>query len=102
MKFIKPLIIVLLLGFSASGFSQNQEQSSIAEAEKQTVEITINTVKYFIPASKQDLRIDIFSIIGAKVATLNIKSGVGSTDVNLPQGYYIVKAEDTSRKIAVK
>jgi len=102
MKLLRILLITLLFGVSASGFAQSLGQNSVAESEKQTIEVTINSEKFYIPSAKQNIRVDVFSIIGAKVASFDIKSGIGESNVNLPQGYYIIKADNTSRKIAVK
>ena len=102
MKIFRIFFILLLLGVSASGFSQNLNQSTVADAEKQTIELTINNEKYNIPHSKLNTHVDVFSIIGTKVASIEVKSGVGEATATLPQGYYIIKADNTSRKIAVK
>lgn len=102
MKLIKIVILSLLLGASLPAFSQSLEQGVASEAEKQFVTVTINNEKYQLPSTKQDVRVDVYSIIGAKVANVDVKSGQGEAFVTLPKGYYIVRANNVSRKIAVK
>ncbi len=102
MKYIKTLLFSLLLAVSVSVFAEDGKQNSVSDADKQTIEITINGDKYFVSDVSSDTRAEIFSIIGLKVKTVEIKSGYGSEPISLPKGYYIIKVENTTRKIAVK
>jgi len=99
---IKALLISILFIISLSVLAQDAKQISIAESNKQTVEITINGDKYQIPDVNPNTRVDIFSILGVKVKSFEVKSGRSDSTITLPKGYYILKIDNTSRKIAVK
>ncbi|MFR9165171.1 MAG: T9SS type A sorting domain-containing protein [Dysgonomonas sp.] len=103
-NFTKILLFFVLLGLSVSGFSGNGVRSSaIADNDRQTVELVINGDKYPIQNVNPNGRVDIYSIIGAKVVSFDIKSGVVTdSSISLPKGYYIIKIDDKTRKIAVK
>jgi len=102
MKFFKTLFIILLFGVTSSGYSQGLEQDSGADTDKQTIEITINNDRFTMNNVRPNTKVDVFSIIGTKVASIDVKSGYGDSNLNLPKGYYIIKADNTSRKIAIK
>lgn len=103
MNFLKTIFITLLfIGVSYSGFSQNLEKVSSANSDKQTIELTINNEKVFIQSANPNARVDIFSIIGSKVSSVDVKSGFCEGTITLPKGYYILKVDSTTRKIAVK
>ncbi|GBU07517.1 hypothetical protein AwDysgo_08480 [Bacteroidales bacterium] len=47
-------------------------------------------------------KIEIFSVIGLKIGDIEIKTAQGEYLLNVPRGYYILKIDDTVRKVAVK
>ena len=102
MNFLKIIFITLLLGVSLSGFSQTLDKTSAADSDKQNIELTINNEKVIIPNANPNTKVDIFSIIGSKVSSVEIKSGFCESAITLPKGYYILKVDNTTRKIAVK
>lgn len=100
--FIKIICLFVLLGISMSGSSKNLKGVSLSEQEMQTVELIINGDKYQLTDVSPNGRVDVYSIIGSKVTSFEIKLGVSDTSIVLPKGYYILKIDDTTRKIAVK
>ncbi len=101
-SFIKILCLFILLGISVSGSSKNLKSVSLSEHEKQNIELVINGDKYQIADVSPNARVDVYSIIGSKVTSFYIKAGVSDSAITLPKGYYILKIEDSTRKIAVK
>ncbi|GAB6012884.1 T9SS type A sorting domain-containing protein [Viscerimonas tarda] len=102
MKSLKIILIFLLLGVSISGFSQSPDRNSVADSDKQSVELTINNEKVLVTTTTLNTKVEIFSIIGSKVLSANIKSGLCESVITLPKGYYILKIDGATRKIAVK
>lgn len=47
-------------------------------------------------------KLEVYSIVGLKVLEVEIKYISGEYPVNLPKGYYIVRVEETVRKIVVR
>jgi len=73
-----------------------------ADNDKQTIELIINGDKYPILNVTPTAQVNVYNIIGTKITTFKIKSGVADSPVSLPKGYYILKIDDSTRKIAVK
>lgn len=95
--------ISLLLFFSAlpfMGFSQDRKGA--IDSCKQGVELTINGEKFVVENLPQDGLVEVFNILGTKVMTFNLSGGSNVNRVNLPKGYYILKSDNTTKKIAVK
>lgn len=81
-----------------ASFSQTK-----VDAEKAApIEVVVNGETMSISGISGDGRIEIYSIIGSKVATLTIKDGTATEQITLPKGYYILKAANSTKKIAVK
>lgn len=99
---IKILGVCFLLGISLSGSSKNLKGSSVSESDKQTIELIINGERYPIQNVNPNAQVEVYSIIGSKVTSFQIKSGVSDSAVSLSKGYYIIKIDDSTRKIAVK
>lgn len=99
---IKIIAVFLLLGISISGSSKNLREAAVTDGYKSTVELTINNDKYLITDVNSNARVYVYSIIGSKVTSFEIKSGVCDSSITLPKGYYILKIDDSTRKIAVK
>ena len=102
MRLLKTIFFFILFGVSVSGFSQSSNRSSVADSDKQTIELTINNEKVFISVSNLNTKVNIFSIIGSKVSSINVKSGFGERAITLPKGYYLLKVDNTTHKIAIK
>lgn len=103
MKYLTRLICILLLsGASLSASSRDLKGSSVSDSDKQTVELVINGDKYPIQNVNPNALVDVYSIIGTKVASFRMKAGACDSSITLPKGYYILKIEDSTRKIAVK
>lgn len=99
---IKILSVCLLLGISISASAKSLKEVAVSDSDKQTIELLINGDKYPIQNVNPNARVDVYSIIGSKVISFQIKSGAADSVVSLPKGYYILKIDDTTRKIAVK
>jgi hypothetical protein len=102
MDLVKVIFIFLLSGVAVSGFSQSVDKNSVADSDKQSVEIVINGEKTAMPVTSLNTTVNVFSIIGSKVRSIEIKSGSPESPVTLPKGYYILKVDNITRKIAIK
>jgi p-aminobenzoyl-glutamate transporter AbgT len=102
MKLLKAIIAFILLGVSVSGFSQNSGKVSVADSDKVAIELTVNNEKISIPFTSLNTKVNVFSVIGSKVLSVTIKAGIPEDSITLPKGYYILKMDNITRKIAVK
>lgn len=96
----KILIIILLTFVSLSGFAQKRDLNF--DEEKPKVELTINGEKFIVTNLPQEGIVEIFNILGSKVMTFSVKGGVNVNRINLPEGYYILKSDNVTKKIVVK
>jgi len=96
----KILIIATLASLPALGFSQRRGFDF--GQERQKAELIINGDRISVRNLPQEGRVEIFNILGSKVMTFSMKNGVNINRINLPVGYYILKADNVTRKIVVK
>lgn len=94
--------IILAVFFTLPFLSFSQDRSGELSSEKQGVDLTINGEKFVVENLPLDGTIEVFNILGTKVKTFNVNGGRNSSRVNLPKGYYILKSENTTKKIVVK
>ncbi len=97
---IKILIVIALTCIPVLGFSQ--KRSAGFDDEKPNVELTINGEKFIVQNLPQEGTVEVFNILGSKVISFNIKGGVNINRINLPEGYYILKCDNITKKIVVK
>lgn len=95
------LFIAFLFGSGFHGFAQSNDQV-VKEIPQETVRIAIADNRLIIENLQKDTVIEIYSIVGRKVAAIKAKAGYGEYLLNLPKGYYIVKVENTVKKVAIK
>lgn len=65
-------------------------------------EIAIAENRLVIKNLKQDSVLEVFSIVGTKVYSINVKAGTNEYPLNLPKGYYIIRIGNLAKKIAVR
>lgn len=97
---LKSFIILSLL--CTSLWVSAQRKGIMFDDDKPTVELTINGEKFSVQNLPQEGIVEVFNILGSKVTSFNVKGGVNVNKVNLPEGYYIVKCENVTKKIVVK
>ena len=89
---------MLFLVSPFAGFSQSK-----IDAEKATsIEVVINGDVLEISSIPNNGRVEVYSIIGSKVASFTVRDGIASEQLTLPKGYYILKTANSTKKIAVK
>lgn len=99
---IQIICVCFLLAISVSASSKGVKTIAVTESEKQTVELIINGDRYPIQNVNPTAQVNVYNIIGTKITSFQIKSGISDSSVSLPKGYYIIKIDDSTRKIAVK
>jgi hypothetical protein len=98
---------VLVFGFLGSFALYAQQTNTLSDdVKKQTVPPSIevvaieNRIKVFnVPAGS---RLEIYSVVGIKVADIEIKQPDGEYAVNIAKGYYIIRIGETVRKVAIR
>jgi len=107
MKHVFPFLLILALSLpgSLSGLAQ-QTLAPSAEVSKQpdTLVVTVVAIDNRIKVENAPTgsRLEIYSVVGIKVAEIEMKQPCGEYAVNIAKGYYIVRIGDTVRKVAIR
>jgi hypothetical protein len=101
-------VFVLVLEVLCSSTLHAQQTNTLSgDVKKQTapppsVEVVAieNRIKVFnVPAGS---RLEIYSVVGIKVADIEMKQPDGEYAVNIAKGYYIIRIGETVRKVAIR
>lgn len=103
MKTIRIYILSLLLclGGGEVVVAQTAAETATAQIEQHATIKARNGAVEIDNATDKAVDVTVFAITGALVKQQTISSGE-NLRIELPSGYYIVKAGDTSKRIAVK
>ncbi len=77
-----------------------QYESAQQDKTIPTLSIVDNTIH--IKNARQGCIMEIYNILGVKIDTMTIDTTEKSITLNLPKGYYIVKLDNTVRKIVIR
>ena len=97
---ISTLLIVTSLQ-ARDTFTFNTTPFAMEEEVKQT-EILYAGNRLIVKNLEQDSVLEIYSIVGVKVYSIEIRAGSNEYPIQLPKGYYIVRIGKHSKKIAVR
>jgi hypothetical protein len=97
----KALILFAFACITAIGFSK-ENSGMFYTADTQATEISIIGNKIYVQNLPTGGKLQVFSVLGVNVATVDVKAGSGEYAISLPKGYYIVKIGDVVRKVAIK
>ncbi len=96
------LYVFLLFFLSLPGVSgQEGRKSVLNDVEQNTVSLTIlgNNVRV---QNALGSALEVYNILGMKVTSIKIDSPDKTVVLNLSKGWYILKVENITRKIAIK
>lgn len=99
--FYKIVLTLVFMGITLFG-NARENFSLYYTPDTQATEIYAMSNKLVVENLPYSGRLQVFSILGVNVASIDVRSGNGEYSINLPKGYYIVKIGDVVRKIAVK
>lgn len=102
---MKKFLLVVYLFFAVctiSVFAQDTKSKAGSNNLPQQVEISVSDNKIQIQNAVVGQKVEIFSVIGIKMAEFEIKTVNGDYSLNVPKGYYIVKIGEVVRKIVFR
>lgn len=79
----------------------NQSSFAMEESVEQT-EITFAGNRLIVKNLEKDGVLEIYSIVGVKVFSREVKAGTNEYVLNLPKGYYIIRIGEIAKKIAIR
>lgn len=85
----------------------NEEPENKVELQKEEepqskTKIKLTGNQLIIEDLVKDSVLDIYNIMGVKVYNRRVKAGTNQYILSLPKGYYIIKIDKLTRKIAIK
>ena len=108
MKLIHIIILVLtcLVSDPIYTLASDQSETKIALSFKRTsskkIEITAYDNHIKIENAPIGSVLEIYSVVGIKVKEIKIKQSTAEYTVDIAKGYYIIRIDDTVRKIAIR
>lgn len=103
---MKRIILCFLIIFSflsyPVAYAQEGRKSLPIDNEQTSVTLTVigNTVRVLNATPGSVL--EVYNVLGMKVASIKIDSADKVITLNLPKGWYILKIENIARKVAIK
>ena len=90
-----------MLFSSVNVVGQEVRKSPTVESETSQVGLIVNNNSIRI-LNAENSTLEIYNVLGVKVGSVKIDSPDKTITLNLPKGCYILKAENVTRKIAIK
>jgi len=79
-----------------------QKDAAIIQAKTDSILITVSDNRITIANAPIGSKLEIFSVVGIKVREIDMKQSSGEYLVNIAKGYYIIRIEETVRKVAIR
>lgn len=101
-RIILLLLILSVVGFGLAKASSFSFDSFVMEEPAEQTEIVMAGNRLIVKNLPEDGVLEIYSIVGVKVYSREIKAGTNEYPVNLPKGYYIIRIGKIAKKIALR
>lgn len=101
-KFTLFISILLVLFLAETSYAQEERKSAPVENEITQISLTTNGNIVRLQNADKNSILEIYNVLGVKVASIKIDSSDKTITLNLPKGCYILKIENIVRKIAIK
>lgn len=97
------IAFISLLG-SATAQQQypKQKDAAIMQLKQDSIQITVTDNRISVVNAPVGSKLEIFSVVGLKVREIEMKQASGEYVVNISKGYYIIRIEETVRKVAIR
>lgn len=81
---------------------KNSYVYALLQDNQSSVEITAYKNYIRVKNAPVGKLLELYSVVGIKVAEIKITSSDGEYSVNIPKGYYIIRIEDIVRKVVIR
>lgn len=108
----KKILIGLLLAGGSLSVSAEESKfpastfvSEFNDMEDRTTDLEVeinNTIKIVLENVPTTGYLEVYSILGVKVTSVNLKTIVGRCSLDLPKGLYIIKVGKVAQKVIVR
>ena len=96
------LFLLACMCFQTAVFAQQDAKKPVSNDSERVIEMTVVGNRIFLENAPIGKRIEVFSVVGLKVADIEIKTPSGEHLLNVPKGYYILRIGDIVRKVAIR
>lgn len=106
MRKIQILAMALALAASLPAHTSAEESAfavcAPAQETSSPIEITSYENRIKVSNAPVGSLLEIYSVVGIKVKEIRIKQPTAEYEVNIAKGYYIIRVNDTVRKVAIR
>lgn len=98
------LALTLQVGSSISTYASKLERTAYTRNQNdlKPIEISVSENRIHVENAPIGSILEIYSVVGIKVAEIELKQSSGDYTVNIAKGYYIIRIGETVRKIAIR
>ena len=97
------LFLLAYICFQTAVLAQQDAKSKVVSSDvDHVIEIYVVGNKITTENAPVGKKIEVFSVVGLKVAEYEIKTPAGEYFLSVPKGYYILRINDTVRKVAIR
>ncbi|MDR2810992.1 MAG: hypothetical protein LBB84_10650 [Tannerellaceae bacterium] len=105
--FLLVVVIEIFSVFTPSSLFAQQTNTPLSDVAKQrssppSVEIIAIDNRIKVLNAPIGSRLEIYSVVGIKVVEIEMKQPCGEYVVNIAKGYYIIRIDETVRKVAIR
>ena len=83
-------------------FSQEVKGKNTLDIERNPIELTVSGNKVNWQNAPLGKKLEVYSVIGAKVTEIEIKTTSGDSILHVSRGFYVLRLGDTVRKVVIR
>ena len=101
-RLLSILILLACICFQTAVLAQQDTKLKVAGSDSDCIlEIRVVGNRVFTECAPIGKKIEVFSVVGLKVKEFKIETTSGEYLLTVPKGYYILRLNDTVRKVAI-
>ena len=101
-RFIFIIVLSSVVSTQSFLFSQEKKEQVVVIEETLTPELSVVDNVLSVKNARVGSRLEIISIVGNKVDSIEMKTSSGNYELRLPKAIYIFKLEGVVRKFIIK
>jgi len=102
MKFLSTFCFSVCILLAASLHAQEKKITNVQDDSQVEIELTITGSTVKVKNATMGKFLDVYSVVGKKIESFEIKSVNDECILHVPKGLYILKIENTIRKVVIK
>lgn len=101
---VTTLLLLTLLSLADALRAQDDRRAETMQAEQPSasVVLTVKENRVRVQNARPGDLLEVYSIVGVKVASVRIESADDTIELNLSKGFYILKVGSVARKVVIR